>query len=238
MKAFLLAAGEGTRLRPITNDIPKCLVPIQGQPLLGIWLDLCLRAGIDEVLVNVHAHAAAVRRYVSQLAGGARVYLYEEEMLLGSAGTIAANRSWVEEEAQFWIFYADVLTNMDLRKMLEFHQESPTAATLGVYEVANPSQCGIVEADDRHVIRNFIEKPENPASNLAFSGVMIGTPELLRALPSSSFSDLSFDVFPRLIGRMRAYVSSEFLIDIGNLANYGLAQETWPGLSQVVGPHE
>jgi mannose-1-phosphate guanylyltransferase len=230
MKAFLLAAGEGTRLRPITNSIPKCLVPIRQQPLLGIWLELCREAGIDEVLINLHAHAGAVRQFLAESNHGVRVTLFEEPELLGSAGTIAANRAWVASDPSFFIFYADVLTNMNLGAMLDFHRRAGLAATLGLYEVSNPSQCGIVEVDGGNVIRGFQEKPANPKGNLAFTGVMIGTPELLEATPSSAPADLGFHVLPQLIGRMAGYVSGEYLVDVGTMRNYERAQRDWPGL--------
>src|ERR1035438_711872 len=110
MKAFLLAAGNGTRLRPLTDTIPKCMVPIQGMPLLGIWLEWCRHNGIDEVLINVHAHPDAVAAY---LGGefGVKVTISEEKELLGSAGTLLANREFVEGEEEFAVLYADVLTN-------------------------------------------------------------------------------------------------------------------------------
>lgn len=230
MKAFLLAAGEGTRLRPITNSIPKCLVPIRGEALLGLWLQLCRDSGIDEVLINLHAHAGAVRQFLSERDYGVRVKLFEESALLGSAGTIAANREWVASESSFWVFYADVLTNMDLAKMLDFHLRCGQAATLGLYEVPNPSQCGIVELDDSKIIRAFHEKPAEPRGNLAFSGVMIGTPEFLKEIPSAVPADLGFHVFPQLIGCMAGYASKEYLTDVGTMENYEAAQRTWPGL--------
>jgi len=88
LKAFLLAAGHGTRLRPITDAIPKCLVPIRGVPLLAIWLRLCQQFGIDDVLINVHAHAAAVQDFLRQNANGVQTRVVEEPELLGSAGTL------------------------------------------------------------------------------------------------------------------------------------------------------
>lgn len=233
MKAFLLAAGEGTRLRPITNSIPKCLVPIRQQPLLGIWLELCRESGIDEVLINLHAHGDAVRQFLSSNDCGVRITLSEEPVLLGSAGTIAAKRAWVGSDPHFFVFYADVLTNMDLTAMLDFHRRAGMAATLGLYEVPNPSQCGIVELDGKNIIRAFHEKPAQPAGNLAFSGVMIGTPEFLQALPADSPADLGFHLFPKLIGRMAGYVSREYLVDVGTMSNYEAAQQSWPGLGTV-----
>jgi mannose-1-phosphate guanylyltransferase len=229
MKAFLLAGGDGMRLRPITDSIPKCLVPIRQQPLLEIWLDLCRVSGIDEVLINLHSHADTVRQFIVQRDYGLDIKLFEEPQLLGSAGTIAANRKWVESEPCFWVFYADVLTNMDLEMMLSFHRNSDVAATLGLYKVANPAQCGIVQVDDANRIRSFTEKPKEPAGNLAFSGVMIGTAELLEAIPPTVPADLGFHVFPRLVGRMAGYVCEEYVKDVGTLASYETAQHTWPG---------
>ncbi len=230
MKAFLLAGGEGTRLRPLTDSIPKCLVPIKQKALLEIWLQLCARSGISEVLINLHSHADAVRNFVADRDFGVQIRLFEEPRLLGSAGTIAANRAWVQPDPYFWVFYADVLTNMDLSKMLRAHQEQNLAATLGAYQVPNPSQCGVMNLDDDSIIRSFEEKPQAPKSDLAFSGVMIGTPDFLREIPSVVPADIGFHVLPKLVGHMRAYVSNEYLIDIGTLEKYEMAQCTWPGL--------
>jgi mannose-1-phosphate guanylyltransferase len=230
VKAFLLAAGEGTRLRPLTDSIPKCLVPIGQKSLLEIWLQLCARSGITEVLINLHSHADAVRSFVADGDFGVQIRLFEEPRLLGSAGTIAANRAWVQPDPYFWVFYADVLTNMNLSKMLRAHREQNLAATLGVYPAPNPSQCGILELDDASIIRSFEEKPREPKSDLAFSGVMIATPDLLREIPAVVPADIGFHVLPKLVGRMRAYVSDEYLIDIGTLEKYETAQRTWPGL--------
>jgi len=231
MKAFLLAAGHGTRLRPITDKIPKCLVPIRGTPLLSIWLQLCKQFGIHEVLVNVHAHATMVRNFLQQTANGVSARVVEEKRLLGSAGTLRANRDWVAHEDLFWVFYADVLCYPDLGRMLERHLQKKPAATLGVYEVPDPCRCGIVSTDDDGVIRQFVEKPTNPAGNLAFTGVMIGTGELLNVIPDELPADIGFHVLPQLAGRMLAVPIGGYLMDIGTMENYQTAQQTWPGFT-------
>jgi mannose-1-phosphate guanylyltransferase len=231
MKAFLLAAGQGTRLRPITDTIPKCLVPICGTPMLRIWMDICRNAGIDEVMVNVHTHADVVRNWLKANNNGIRVRLAEEATLLGSAGTILANRDWVASESSFWILYADVLTNTSLTRIREFHLLHRPTATLGLYQVPDPSRCGIVSFDEQMVVREFVEKPAHPKSRWAFSGIMIGTPELLNHIPSRCPVDLGFDVLPGLVGQMLAYPISDFLLDIGTPENYQTAQKTWPGLA-------
>ena len=232
MKAFLLAAGHGVRLRPITDAIPKCMVPIRGVPLLSIWLQLCSRIGIDEVLINVHAHAAAVREFLQQNSSDVRVRVVEESELLGSAGTLRANRDWVASDDFFWIFYADVLNRVDFGGMMRMHQRHRPAATLGVYEVSDPRRCGIVTMDKNGIIREFMEKPDQPISNLAFSGLMIGTPAFLDVIPENTPADIGFHVLPQLAGRMLAYRIHDYVIDIGTMENYQRAQVTWPGFPQ------
>lgn len=231
MKAFLLAAGRGTRLWPYTASTPKCLLPIQGVPILEIWLELCRQYGISDVLVNTHSHATAVFEFVRQWRNGICVTVVEEPELFGSAGTLRANRSWIGADDKFWVFYADVLTSINLETMLQFHS-SHTAATLGVYLVPDPERCGIVSFEADHTVTEFAEKPLVPKSQWAFAGIMIATPELLDAIPGRSGADIAFDVLPRLIHRMRAYPISEFVMDIGTVPNYELAQRSWPGFAK------
>ena len=232
MKAFILASGNGERLRPLTDTIPKCLVPIQGVPLLAIWLELCRRHGIDEVLVNTHAHAETMRNFLGRQSGNINVQLVQEETLLGSAGTLLANRHWIGADEEFWVFYGDVLTNMDLAPMLALHRASGQMATMGVYRVAHPSQCGIVTVDQNHVVQDFKEKPSHPMSNLAFSGVLVATPSIFEEIPERIPADLGFDVLPKLVGRMSAYLVGDYLVDVGTPASYHDAQVNWPGLDR------
>lgn len=234
MKAFLLAAGEGTRLRPLTDSIPKCLVPIRGVPLLGIWFDLCRSFGIDQMLVNLHWKAESVRRFVEENGYQDRVKLVYEETLLGSAGTIYANWDWVKGEECFWILYADVLTNVNLARMEVFHRQQRAEFTMGVVTTGEPHRCGIAEIVNSRVV-SFEEKPREPKSNLAFSGVFLASPALYSFLPATAPADLGHDVIPRLAGRMSAYEMREYLADIGTHANYARAQETWPGLQSAAG---
>jgi len=228
VKAFLLAAGHGTRMRPLTNTVPKCLLPIRGTPMLEIWLRLCQRFGITEVLLNLHAHAPQVREFLSlRFNCDLAVNLVEEPVLLGSAGTLRANRDWIGNDECFWIFYADVLSAPDLAGMLHLHRERNPIATLGVYEVPDPSRCGIVTVDSDGRVKKFVEKPAQPDGNLAFSGLMIGTPSLLDAIPLRSPVDIGFHLLPQLGDRMIAYRLSDYVLDIGTHENYQLAQQTW-----------
>lgn len=230
MKALLLAAGHGTRLRPITDTLPKCLVPIRGVPLLQIWMQICQQAGIDEVMINLHTHADLVRRWVNDNRNGVGVRLAEETTLLGSAGTVLAARDWIGSDSHFWILYADVLTNTDLSRMLDFHLSRNATATLGLCRVPDPSRCGVASFDENMVIRDFEEKPAAPKSEWAFSGLMIGTPDLFQYIPSTFPVDLGFEVLPQLTGKMLGFPISDYLTDVGTLEHYEAAQSTWPGL--------
>jgi mannose-1-phosphate guanylyltransferase len=230
MKAFLLAAGHGTRLRPLTDRTPKCLLPIRGVPLLQIWLETCALFGIDQVLINVHAHARAVHQFLETYTSSTQVHLVEESELLGSAGTIVRNRDWLDSADYFWVFYADVLCRVDLSAMRQLHEARRPSATIAAYRVPDPSRCGILEVDEDGTVLDFVEKPTNPRSNFAFSGILLGTQSLLDAIPVKRPADLGFDVLPKLTGDMVAYPVSTYVLDIGTIENYELAQSTWPGL--------
>lgn len=230
MRAYLLAAGEGTRLRPLTETMPKCLVPIKGMPLLSIWLDLLKLHGVTDVLINLHYLPHLVEQYIDGNATGINVRIFHEKTLLGTAGTVMANRDFVRGKGCFLIAYADNLTNVNLRRMVNFHEERGGILTTGLFRAKAPRECGIAEIDGDNVITSFTEKPAHPVSNLANAGIYIAGEELFDYIPMNKFIDFGFDVLPRLIGKMYGYVIEEYLIDIGNPDNYKRANEQWEGL--------
>ena len=122
MKAFLLAGGLGTRLRPLTDTTPKCLVEIGGRTLLDLWLDALAKVGVDEVLVNTHHLAERVEAHVAQRQDVPVVRLSHEPTLLGSAGTLMANKDFVAGEPMFLVINADNLTDFDLGRLVEAHR--------------------------------------------------------------------------------------------------------------------
>ena len=228
-KAFLLAAGHGTRLRPLTDTTPKCLLPIRGIPMLQIWLSRCKRLAVQEVMINLHSNARAVREFLHRKpTPGVRVEVSDEPVLLGSAGTIMSNRNWLRDEPSFWIFYADVLTDADLAQMALLHATRNAVATIGLDRVPDPSRCGVVQTDESGWVTEFVEKPKTPKGNLAFSGILLGGPQFLNVLPDKLPSDIGFDVLPKLVGRMAGYEIRDYLIDIGTMENYQAAQEHFP----------
>ena len=233
MRAFLLAAGLGKRLRPLTDSRPKCLVPVAGKPLLDYWLSICRQYDVDEVLINLHHHADQVRRYVeARKTDTLRILLFEEDRLLGSGGTLAANRDFVSREKDFLVLYADNLTNVNLDLLIRFHRAHDGLVTMGLFHTAVPQQCGIVELDEAGKVLSFEEKPARPRSDLANAGVMVMNPEIFSLFPDARQCDLGHDVLPRLAGRMYGKVIDEYLQDIGTLEKYFGALRDWRGLER------
>jgi mannose-1-phosphate guanylyltransferase len=151
--------------------------------------------------------------------------LYEPE-LLGSAGTISRAWDYVKDEESFFIAYADNFAQVDLKRLLAFHQvKQNPVLTLVAYETAEPQRCGIVELDHDQRVISFEEKPAHPKSNFANSGIHVASRELHDYLPATVPADLGFHVLPRLVGRMFGYVTDEFIQDIGSPAAYARVQE-------------
>lgn len=225
MKAILLAAGFGTRLRPITNTTPKCLVPISGKPLLAYWLDIISAIGIRELLVNTHYLSDQVVSFVESYGFDGDVILSNEDELLGTGGTLVNN-------ANFWrghstmIAHADNFCLSDIGKMLDFHLTRPDLdASLLVFKTNNPSQCGIVELDNENLIVDFHEKVDNPPSELASGALLFLNPRVYDKYFSSYENDffgldLSRDVLPRMVGNMRGWHADGIYLDIGTIENY------------------
>jgi mannose-1-phosphate guanylyltransferase len=228
MKAFLLAAGVGSRLRPITDVIPKCMVAIGGRPLLDLWLESFDRAGVDEVLVNVHHLPQVVRRHLAAYKGRPEVRTVFEPQLLGSAGTLAANRQWVDHEGFFLACYADNLTDFDLRSLVDAHLEHGAIATLTVFRSPSPSTGGVVEVDAAGRVIGFVEKPSQPVSDLANAGMYAFHPSVLDEIDSTPPNDIGYDLLPRLVGRAWAVPVEGYFRDIGTADAYRRACEEWP----------
>jgi mannose-1-phosphate guanylyltransferase len=228
VKAFLLAAGLGTRLRPITDSTPKCMLDIDGRPLLDIWLDEFNDAGVDEVLVNLHHLPDVVRDHLVARTGLPAVRTVFEPDLLGSAGTLAANREWVAGEEFFLACYADNLTDFRLRTLIDAHRAHSTVATLTVFRSQNPSAGGVVELDNAGRVTGFTEKPAEPVSDLVNAGMYAFRPALLDEIDPKPPRDIGYDLLPRLVGRARVVPVEGYFRDIGTAAAYQQARREWP----------
>jgi mannose-1-phosphate guanylyltransferase len=228
VKAFLLAAGVGSRLRPITDTTPKCMILIGDRPLLDIWLDAFDRAGVDEVLVNLHHLPDVVRRHLATRTGPPLVRTSFEPELLGSAGTLLANREWVEGEEFFLACYADNLTDFDLCSLIDAHREQCALATWTVFHSTNPSAGGVVELDAVGRVIGFVEKPSEPVSDLTNAGMYAFDPSVLDEIDGGLPSDIGYNLLPRLVGRARAVLVEGYFRDVGTAEAYRRAREEWP----------
>ena len=228
MRAMLLAAGLGTRLRPLTDTVPKCLVPIKGQPLLGFWLGRLAQAGIGPFLINTHYLAGQVEAFINACPYSDQVRLVNEQELRGTAGTLLANLDFFQGQDGLLI-HADNYCLADLIAFQQAHRDRPPECllTMMTFRTAAPSSCGIVELDGRGVVIGFHEKVAKPPSNLANGAVYILSAELLRRLDIDlrTAKDFSTEVLNRFIGQIYSYESLEIFLDIGTPEAYQKANK-------------
>lgn len=227
-KALLLAAGFGTRLRPLTDTIPKCLVPVKGKPLLGIWLERLSDCGIESFLVNTHYLPEQVRKFVENSPYRDKVTLIHEETLLGTAGTLAANAGFFRGEDDFLFLHADNYCTADFGEFFSAHRRRPLSCdmTMMTFRCQNPKSCGIVELDARGAVVGFHEKKDSPPGNLANGAVYLVGANMLDWILQNKVMDFSTEVIPRFMGRIFTYENKNVHIDIGDLKSLARANET------------
>jgi mannose-1-phosphate guanylyltransferase len=228
MRAILLAAGLGTRLRPLTETIPKCLVPIHGQPLLGIWLDRLTKAGFDSFLINTHYLAPLVKAFIQESPYRERITLVEEAELLGTAGTLVANLDFFQGQDGLLI-HADNYCLANFSAFWQAHQRRPPGCllTMLTFPTATPSTCGIVELNREGVVVAFHEKQENPPGNLANGAIYILSPAFQKMVKERfhASTDFSTEIIPHLMGKIFTYETDAPFIDIGTPAAYAAANK-------------
>ena len=223
MKAILLSAGLGNRLRPLTEKIPKCLVPINGKPILQIWLERLSAENIGPFLINTHYLPNQVNDFVSSSVFSSQISLVNEDSLLGTAGTLIKNIDFFNQKDGLLI-HADNYCLADLKEFIIAHEKRPKKClmTMMTFQTSTPSTCGIVEIDSDKVVIGFHEKVNNPPGNLANGAIYILSNELLKTLKNemSRISDFSLELLPKLIGKIFTYETSELFIDIGTNESY------------------
>lgn len=236
VKAMLLAAGEGTRLRPLTLETPKALLPIGGRPLIEHQLSWLSHHGISEVAINLYHLGEQIKNF---LGDGSRfkmkITYSQEETLLGTAG--GAKRMEQFFDSTFVVVYGDVLTSFDLSAMIQFHRRKKAMATLAIFEASNAKEVGVVELDEAGRILSLVEKPQSLVSSPqppihASGGVYVLKKEVLNYIPLHGFSDFAYDILPKLIQLgfpLYGYPlrPEDYLIDIGTIEKYYKAQEVW-----------
>lgn len=228
MRALLLAAGYGNRLRPLTETVPKCLVPIRGRALLDYWCTLLFESGtVDRVLINTFWLADRVRAHVQASKWRDRIDLVHENDLLGTGGTVLANRDWLGN-GSFIVAHSDNLTRFDIKAFIDRHLRRPKDAeiTMMTFSTETPKSCGIVETDDRGIVVAFHEKVANPPSNCANGAVYIFEPSVIdyMAKLGKPVIDISTEVLPAYMGRIATFHNADYHRDIGTLESFSLAQ--------------
>ncbi len=236
MRALLLAAGFGTRLRPLTDHLPKCLVPIHGRPLLDYWLETLLDHGVEKVLINTHYMAPMIQHYLNQTTWIPHITFVHEETLLGTGGTILHNRNFFNDEA-FLVAHADNLTKFKLQAFVNQHAARPieTEMTMMVFETPDPQSCGIVSLDSQGVVQAFYEKVVNPPGGLANGAVYILEPSVLEWMASVGKKqiDLSTEVIPHFLGKIFTYHNRLYHRDIGTMKSWIEANHDFPRMPTI-----
>jgi mannose-1-phosphate guanylyltransferase / phosphomannomutase len=236
MKAMLIAAGRGTRLRPLTDSTPKCMLQFQGKPLLAHWLDKLRVIGITEVVINVHHLADQIMNYFGTgEQWGLNIRYSPEKDLLGTAGAVRQARSILDGE-RFVAIYADNQSTCDLNEIVEFHASHCSIATMSACWIEDPRSCGIVGFDESGRIERFLEKPtsEQIFSHYINAGIYVFEPEIFEYIPAEGECDFSRDVFPAMLVRkapLYAYSYNGYVLKFDTF-------EDWKRSEAIVRDHE
>ena len=223
MKVILLAAGFGTRLRPLTDNIPKCLVPIKGKPLLQNWLERLTVYGLNQFLINTHYLSQQVTEFINNSKFKNNCIIKHEECLLGTAGTLLSNLIFIGEE-ECMLVHADNYCLADFKEFIRSHNQRPSYClmTMMTFRTDTPSFCGIVELDDNNVVIGFHEKVESPPGNLANGAIYILSSELIKIIKENfaTVTDFSTEILHHFIGKIYTYQTNELFMDIGTIESY------------------
>lgn len=229
MRALLLAAGVGSRLKPYTNFWPKCLMPVHGRPLLEYWLSDLFAADIEHVYVNTHHHADVVKAFLSRSCFSKRVSVIDEAELSGTAGTI---RELAQESygSKLLVAHADNWIDFDLSKLIRHHLEKQNSnqsylMTMLTFYCDNPSNAGVVQSDDEGRLTAFFEKINDPPGNIANGAVYIIEKEIIQwIVETPAIIDFSTEVIPRFIDHIGVLHNNGIHRDIGSIESLMLAQ--------------
>lgn len=229
MRAVLMAGGSGTRLRPLTCDLPKPMVPVLNRPMAEHIINLLKRHNIREIIATLHYLPDVMRDYFGDGSefGVQMTYAVEEEQPLGTAGCVKNVEELLDDT--FLVISGDSMTDFDLSAAIKFHKQKQSKATLVLARVPNPVEFGVVITDKDHHIQRFLEKPSSSEifSDTVNTGTYILEPEVLEYLPSHQECDFSKDLFPLLLERgepIYGYISEKYWCDVGHLEAYRESQ--------------
>ena len=231
LRALLLSAGFGTRLRPITNKIPKCLVEINNKPILEHWLTKLEEINCEKVLINSHYLHSQVSEYLLNRKKSAMIIeLKYEKQLLGTAGTLLKNYKFFEN-SKILMIHADNMTDFDISSFIDFDAQKRDKCVLSMltFKTNKPNSCGIVVTDKNMVLRQFYEKPNNPPTNIANCAIYIFQDDFINLLLKDfpDVKDFSTEVIPNYLGKIMTFYTDQEFIDIGTPESLKLARQTF-----------
>ena len=231
----------GTRLRPITYDVPKALVPLRNRPFMGYMLDFLRSGGLDGAVLSLGYLPTPIQQYLADFdLDGFSVDYAVERRALGTAGGIKNAACYLKGGGPIVAVNGDVLSGMDLKRLIDRHRETDALATITLTSVEDPTAYGLVEVDHDMLVHRFIEKPaaDEVTTNLVNAGIYVLEPEVLEMIPRGQEVSIEREIFPELqaTGRLRAYVSSSYWRDIGTPRSYLMASHDV--LSGAVGNRE
>ncbi len=229
MKAMLLAAGAGTRLRPITYQVPKPMIPVANRPVIHYVIENLARHGIKEIMVNLFAHADQIRSYCGDGSRwGVRLQYSYEPVLMGTAGGVKKVESFFKGEP-FFIMSGDGLSDIDLSDMFAFHKRKRSLATMAVKSIEARFDYGVTLAEKSGRIKGFLEKPSwgDVFSSTVNTGIYLFESEILKYIPKNKVYDFGHELWPKLLKRkspIYAYNMKSYWTDVGNLSEYRKSQ--------------
>jgi mannose-1-phosphate guanylyltransferase len=230
MQALILVGGEGTRLRPLTETVPKAVMPLAGKPFLSYMIDWLGRHGVDEIVLACGYRADVVREVLGE-GGSPRLHYVEEPEPLGTGGAIKFAAAELDE--RFLALNGDVLTDLDLSALMSSHEQRGARASLGLYPVDDATGYGLVKFDGGGAVTEFLEKPEVPGPGEINAGTYVLERSVLDLIPDGEMVSIERDVFPRLIGEgLHALPLPGYWMDIGTPDRY--LQATWDILERQV----
>lgn len=224
MKALFLAGGKGTRLKPLTDKLPKPMVPIMNKPLLERTMVHLKNSGISDIVISSCYQSQHIEAYFGtgeQL--GLKIQYVVEDIPLGTGGAI--KKAGARFSDTFIVFNSDILSDIDMKKMMEYHKSSHALATIAVTEVKDPAAYGVIEYNTDGYAISFIEKPkpEQICSNFVNAGIYILEPEILKEIPADSVVSVEREVFPGILAKgnkIAVYKDNSYWMDIGTLEKY------------------
>lgn len=208
MKAMVLAAGLGTRLLPLTQEIPKPIFPVLGKPILERTLELLKNAGVEEVAINLHHLPGPIeRRLGSGKKLGLKIHYSFEPQILGSGGGLKKVES-ILKDSPFFLVNGDILIDIDLKKVRRFHEEKRALATMVLRKDRRVDEYGAISIDRARRIRQFLGQPEANGAKLTklmFTGIHVMEPEILESIPEGVFSNINRVTYPKLLEEKPVY---------------------------------